>query len=170
MYMYTSVMKEICSYYKSRRTDVYTCMLDASKAFDCVHYGKLFNLLRDQGLSAVVLRFLLDMHTKQWMRTNGNAVRSDLFYTANGVKQGGILSPILCCVYFDELLKLLKASGLGCHVGHLSYAGCGYAPPPVRALQQPLDICNRFAAEYNVMFNDKKILCMRVGNHAWPTP
>ena len=61
------------------------------------------------------------------MRTNWNGVRLDFFHTVNGVKQGAILSPILFCVYFDELLKLLNASGLGCHVGHLSSAGSGYA-------------------------------------------
>jgi hypothetical protein len=29
----------------------------------------------------------------------------------NGVKQGGVLSPILFCVYLDELLIGLKESG-----------------------------------------------------------
>ena len=32
-------------------------------------------------------------------------MRSDFFRTDNGVKQGGILSPILLCVYVDEVLK-----------------------------------------------------------------
>ena len=32
----------------------------ASKAFDRVHYGKLFKLLRDRNLPAVVIRLLLD--------------------------------------------------------------------------------------------------------------
>ena len=49
------------------------------------------------------------------------------FHTQNGVKQGGIISPILFCVYVDELLNRVNGSGIGCHVGHLSYAGLGYA-------------------------------------------
>ena len=31
----------------------------------------------------------------------------------NGVKQGGVLSTIISCVYFDELLKRLEGSGDG---------------------------------------------------------
>ena len=46
--MCTAVLKEVCSYFKCNNTDVYLCTLDASKAFDRVHYGKLFSLLRDR--------------------------------------------------------------------------------------------------------------------------
>ena len=61
--MYVSNEGGICSYYKSRRTNVYIiCMLDASKAFEREHFGQLFNLLRERELSAVGLRFLLDIH------------------------------------------------------------------------------------------------------------
>ena len=42
------------------------------------------------------------------------------FHVSNGVKQGGVLSPILFCVYLDELLLRLKCSGLGCHIDHVS--------------------------------------------------
>ena len=35
--MCTTILKEVASYYNSRKTDVYICMLDASKAFDRVH-------------------------------------------------------------------------------------------------------------------------------------
>ena len=36
---------------------------------------------------------------------------------SNGVKQGGVISPLLFSLYIDELFLLLKQSGLGCHVG-----------------------------------------------------
>ena len=172
--MCTSVLKEVCSYYTSRNTDVYICMLDASKAFDRVHFGKLFNLLRKRKLPAIVLRLLLDIYTRQRMCTNWNGTRSDFFETSNGVKQGGILSPVLFCVYFDELLKRINDSELGCHIGHLSYASSGYADdvgvisPSIRALQQMLNICDNFADEYNVSFNARKTVCMRVGNNGQP--
>ena len=168
--MCTSIFKDVCSYYQSRNSDVYVCLLDASKAFDRVHYGKLFNLLDKRKIPVQIRRLLLDMYTRQNMKTIWNGSCSERFNVKNGVKQGGILSPILFCLYIDELLNRINESGLGCHIGHLSYAGLGYADdvtistPSVCALQSILNICEEFADEYNVLFNCKKTVCMRVGS------
>ena len=43
--------------------------------------------------------------------------KSHFFGVTNGVKQSGVLSPILFIVYIDELLVLFSKSTLGCHVG-----------------------------------------------------
>jgi len=164
-----TVLKEVASYYNSRNSNVYLCMLDASKAFDRVHYGKLFKLLLSRDLPASVIRLLLDMYSRQRMCTSWQGVKSDYFSTENGVKQGGILSPILFCVYIDELLCRIINSGLGCHIGHMSFAGIGYADdvailaPSVRSLQKLLHICEDFAVEYNVIFNAKKTMCINLG-------
>ena len=114
------------------------------------------------------------MYTRQKMCTTWNGILSNAFSAENDVKQGGILSPILFCVYIDELLNRINDSGLGCQVGHLSYAGLGYADdttiltPSVRALQDLLDICGKFAEEYNVIFNAKKTMCIRIGGDGEP--
>ena len=172
--MCTTILKEVCSYYQARDTDVFVCLLDASKAFDRVHYGKLFKSLSKRKIPVQIRRRLLDMYTRQKMQTVWNGSKSDVFTVKNGVKQGGILSPILFCLYIDELLNRIKDSGLGCHIGHLSYSGLGYADdvtaitPSVQALQSILNICEEFAIEYNVLFNCKKTVCMRVGNGGRP--
>ena len=43
---------------------------------------------------------------------------SKYFTTTNGVKQGGILSPMLFGMHIDELLLRLSQSGYGCKIGH----------------------------------------------------
>ena len=43
--------------------------------------------------------------------------KSFSFVAFNGVKQGGVLSPILYGIYDDLLLTMLKESGNGCYVG-----------------------------------------------------
>ena len=80
-------------------SSIYCTLLDASKAFDRVQYCKLFNLLIQRGFCPVVIRLLLRMYTSQMLFVCWNGSHSQLFNVSNGVKQGGILSPILYCVY-----------------------------------------------------------------------
>ena len=44
-FMCSLVYHEIINHYMSNNSNVYSCLLDASKAFDKVHYGKLFHIL-----------------------------------------------------------------------------------------------------------------------------
>ncbi len=50
---------------KCDRSTVYACMLDVSKAFDKIHFGKLFKLLVDRKKPAIVICLLLDNYTRQ---------------------------------------------------------------------------------------------------------
>ena len=39
-----------------------------------------------------------------------------IFQSLMGVKQGGVISPVMFNLYLDNLLISLKQSGLGCHI------------------------------------------------------
>jgi len=43
-----------------------------------------------------------------------NGVRSSVFSVFNGVKQGGIISPILFSIYIDDLMRGLANLGVWC--------------------------------------------------------
>ena len=62
------------------------------------------------------------MYTNQLYDVKWGDEKSASFGISNGVKQGGVISPLLFSLYIDELFLLLKESGIGCHVG-LTYAG-----------------------------------------------
>ena len=62
------------------------------------------------------------MYSNQLCHVTWGDETSASFSISNGVKQGGVISPLLFSLYIDELFLLLKQSGLGCHVG-LTYAG-----------------------------------------------
>ena len=55
--------------------------------------------------------------TTQKLRVKWGDVCSRDFKCINGVKQGAVLSPIMLCVFMDELLSRLSRCGLGCYVG-----------------------------------------------------
>ena len=82
-----------------------------------------------------------------------------------GVRQGGILSPILSNLYVDELTDLLRNSGNGCFV-NTTFVGCiMYADdllllsPSLRRMQSMLglNICTRFGMSRNIVFNVQKL-------------
>ena len=87
----------------------------------------------------------------------------------NGVKQGGVLSATLFCLYMDELMLRLEASGVGCYIGNKFYGGLSYADdlkllsPSVYGLQKLLQICEDFGNEYSVKYNAKKTVCICYG-------
>ncbi len=46
-----------------------------------------------------------------------------MFVVTNGVKQGGVMSPILFVVYVGGLFHKLKKSGVGCQMSNY-FIGC----------------------------------------------
>ncbi len=104
----TFILNETFSYYNFNHTNVYAVFLDASKDFDHVQYCKLFNELVNHNISPLVLGLLLNMYTKQQLHVRLRNAMSQQFTVGNGVKQGGVLSPMLFAVYIDGLLGRLK--------------------------------------------------------------
>ena len=151
-------------------SSVYCTLLDATKAFDRVNYGKLFDLLIDRRLPPLVLRFLLQMYTGFKARISWNGYVSDMFDVNNGVKQGGILSPLLFCVYFDVLIERLTQSGYGCYIGLVFLAVFVYADdivllaPTATAMRHLLSVCDIFAIDFDVSFNAQKTKCIFFNN------
>ena len=173
--MCTSALKEIISQYTKRASIVYMCSLDATKAFDKVNFVKLFKLLLQRNIPSIVLRLILDLYTRQSVKAAWNCEKSFSFDVTNGVRQGGVLSPILFNVYFDELLHRLQQNDIGCHIGTIFTGALCYADdllllcPTIRGLQKMITICSEFATEYDVTFNPSKTACMAFGNrHVCP--
>ena len=65
-------------------------------------------LARNIEVCPVVLRFLIELYTNQKLRIKWGFSISELFCLKNGVKQGGVLSPVLFSIYFDELMTRLR--------------------------------------------------------------
>jgi len=73
--------------------------LDATKAFDITKYCKMFKLLLQRHLPAPIIRFPVNLYTKNLVRVSWHGSVSDYFVSDNGIKHGAVLSPVLFCVY-----------------------------------------------------------------------
>ena len=158
----TFVVSECINYYLQHGSNTHVVFLDASKAFDRVEYVKLFSLLIHKGLDPIICRLLLNMYTNQNVKVKWRNAESRSFSCTNGVKQGGVLSPILFGVYIDELLTRLKDSGFGCHIGNIFAGAVAYADdvallaPTTTSMSKLLSICTSYSEEYEINFNPAK--------------
>ena len=62
------VYLEILRYYRQNGSQVYSCLLDASKTFDRIHYGKVFNILICRKFPAFIIWVLFDSYSWQQSR------------------------------------------------------------------------------------------------------
>ena len=169
------VLNETVCYYNLKHTNVYCTMLDASKAFDRVNYCKLFKLLLQRNISPLVLRLLVNMYTNQTLRVRWSNTVSSQFSVCNGVKQGGVLSPILFAIYTDGLLLNLEKSAVGCYMGNQYTGAIAYADditllcPSVDGMQKMLNICESYANQFDILFNsEKSVLSLFQGRDCKP--
>ena len=155
--MCSTLLVETVEYYVSNNSSVYVLLIDASKAFDRLCHSKLFDVLETFNVCPLVRRLLYNIYCRSEMHVQWNSAHSTPFPLDNGVKQGGVLSPILFSMYIDSLLEKLKESGLGCHVGRTFAGAFAYADdialvsPSLSGLRLMIHICEQYAMEYSIV-------------------
>ena len=155
--------------YSNNKGCVFTCFLDASKAFDRVNHSILFEKLSKRGIPNYILRILEYWYLNQNMFVKWGETSSDLFHVTNGVRQGSILSPHLFNLYIDDLSEILNKLHIGCCIGtviinHLIYADdLVLISPSSRGLHRLLEECEKYGLEHDILFNAKKsaVICFK---------
>ena len=79
----------------------------------------------------------------------------------SGVRQGGVLSPVLISIYTDDLVTDMKLSGYGANIGNI-FAGCLlYADdsvilsPNCSGLQKLITACEQNCRLWDLNFNSQ---------------
>jgi len=151
---------------QKNQTTVFCTFLDASKAFDRINYCNLFRLLINRDMHAYVTRVLLNLYIGNFVRISWCGILSDYFLATDGVKQGRVLSPVLFCMNIDGLLTALASANVGCYIGRNYVGALAYADdlvltvPSACALRKMLAICNNYASDFHMSFNDNKSKCI----------
>ena len=155
-------LKEIIGSYSRLNGCVFSCFLDASKAFDRVKHSMLFTKLLRRGAPGYIVRLLMFWYAHQTMCVRWGGSVSSKFTVSNGVRQGGILSPFLFNVYMDDLSVNLKKCPTGCIAGgtvvnHLMYADdIVLLSPSATGLSLLLHVCGKYGLDHDIRFNSKK--------------
>ena len=114
----------------------------------------------------IFVRLLCTWYVQQSFCVKWGTMFSNSFNVTNGVRQGGILSPILFNFYLEDLSHILIKAGVGCFMNgqcfnHLFYADdCVLIGPSPRSLQVLLNLCEDFADRNELVYNEKKTKCM----------
>ncbi len=108
---------------------------------------------------------IIDIYIRQQSRIVWEGQYSDYFSSVNGVRQGGVASPVMFTLYMNELILEHKRSGIVCHIGHKYYGNIGYADdlkllcPSIKSLQKMVNIYAQFGKRFDVQHNAKKTFC-----------
>ena len=164
------ILKETVEYYNSNGNSVYATFLDCSKAFDLVKHDILFRILIDKGICSLIVRLLLKMYSNMKGKVRWKNYFSDFFQVFNGIKQGGVISPILFSLYIDKLIDIVHSSNFGCSIGDVPSSILIYADdivllsPKRYGMKTMSNLCETFGTDTGLRFNPDKCECLIFGN------
>ena len=85
--------------------NIYFCLIDYSKAFECVDHNKQWKILKEMGILDHMTCLLRILYAGQEARVRTGIGTTDWFQIGKGVRQGCILSPCLFNFYAESIMR-----------------------------------------------------------------
>jgi hypothetical protein len=129
------------------------------KAFSKVSHEALFINLMKRNIPVQFLNILINWYRRCSAVVRWDNVISNVVNFLCGVRQRGMLSPVLFALCVNDINDNLKLSKLGCQIGDFYFGCLMYAvllSPSLNALQEIMCICELEAIDINMCFNLKK--------------
>ena len=115
---------------KEFQKNIYFCIIDYAKAFDCVDHNKLWKILKELGIPDHLICLLRNLYAGQEATVSTGHGTTDWFKTGKGVRQGCILSPCLFNLYAEYIMWNARLNDLQAgtkiaerNASNLRYAG-----------------------------------------------
>ena len=160
------VLKETVLNYTNSCSNVYSCFIDISKAFDSVNHNILMGKLIKYGIPDVYVNVIKHWYSNQIVKVRYGNKFSEDWKVCNGVRQGGVLSGLLFNIYIDTMLDKISNAKVGCELGPIKSNIIAYADdvvllaPSPTSLQILIDIADNEAKTLQLTFNISKSKCM----------
>ena len=87
--------------------NIYFCLIDYAKAFDCMDHNKLWKIWREMGIPDHLTCLLRNLYAGQEATLGAGNGTTDWFQIGKGVCQGRILSPCLFNLYAEYIMETL---------------------------------------------------------------
>ena len=85
--------------------NIYVCFTDYAKAFGCVDHNKLWKILKEMGIPDHLTCLLRNLYVGQEATVRRGHETTDWFQIGKGVHQGCKLSPCLCNLYTEYIMR-----------------------------------------------------------------
>ena len=85
--------------------NIYFCLVDYAKAFDCVDHNKLWKILKEIGIPDHLTCLLRNLDVGQEATVRTGHRTTDWFLIRKGIRQGCILSPYLFNLYAEYIMR-----------------------------------------------------------------
>ncbi|CAB4041326.1 Hypothetical predicted protein [Paramuricea clavata] len=141
-------------------------LLDLSKAFDSINHQRLLHKLSNVGASKSTVNWFRSYLTDRFQSTRINSTLSDPLPITYGVPQGAILSPLLFCIYLNDLPCASYNGDLESYVDDtktlLSFP-LTEADTGIKNLEEDLHKIASWCCENNLLVNPDKTKFMIIG-------
>ena len=155
---------------KENNTPLFTCTLDARKAFDTVCHTSLMRKIYLQNPDKELVGIISAIYKNMTSQVKLNGKLGDEFNVLQGTRQGSVLSPTLYKTYINDLLKFLEENGIGAHIGDLYIATPTVADDVsllsnnTEELQTMLNVTGDYANKERYTFNASKSEITNLGS------
>ena len=85
--------------------NIYFCLIDYAKAFNCVDHNKLWKIFKEMGISDHLTCLLRNLYAGQEATVRTRHGTTDWFHIGKGVHQGCILPPCLFNLYAEYIMR-----------------------------------------------------------------
>ena len=102
----------ISKYMNLKKRSLYVAFIDFEKAFDSVERHTLYRILQSRGIRGNLFKAIESIYTSVKASVRANNTLTDEFNCPVGLRQGCPLSPMLFCLFINELHEKMKQEGI----------------------------------------------------------